>query len=109
MTRWLLAHCTWSGGNSRGVPHPVGQLKPDPWGLYDINGNADEYCSDWFSTNYYASVAHSVMIDPRGPASGTERVVRGARLGNGPVPPFAVAAAARPTEICAMVFASCWR
>jgi len=75
----------WSGGNSRGVPHPVAQLKPNPWGLYDINGNAYEYCSDWFSTNYYASFSHSIAIDPQGPASGTERVVRGVSWGTDPM------------------------
>ena len=75
----------WSRGNSRGTPHPVGQLKPNAWGLYDINGNAYEYCSDWFSTNYYASFGNSIAIDPQGPTSGTERVVRSGSWGTDPM------------------------
>ncbi len=74
----------WHGGNSGGRPHRVGELKPNAWGLYDMNGNAYEYCLDWFSTNYYASFAKELAIDPKGPATGTERVVRSGSLGHRP-------------------------
>jgi formylglycine-generating enzyme required for sulfatase activity len=36
----------WTSENSSDQPHPVGQKKPNPWGLYDMIGNIAEYCSD---------------------------------------------------------------
>lgn len=84
----------WHGRNSGGGPHPVGQLKPNAFGLFDMCGNAYEYCSDWFGTNYYATVAARVnsrkngvggAIDPKGPESGTEKVVRSGSWGTDPM------------------------
>lgn len=53
---------------------PVGSFAANGYGLYDMAGNAWEWCWDWFSGNYYES---STEIDPLGPDSGTNRVVRG--------------------------------
>lgn len=82
----------WHGGNSSGEPHPVGQLKPNAFGLHDMCGNVYEYCSDWFSTNNYANVAANVSSrevgiasDPAGPSSGTEKVVRSGSWGTDPM------------------------
>ena len=37
----------WWAGNSGGKPHPVGSLKPNELGIYDMSGNIWEWCSDW--------------------------------------------------------------
>src|SRR2546429_2737586 len=65
----------WSGANSGGVLHPVGQLKANGFGLYDMIGSVYEYCSDWYAPTAYVA---ALMVDPAGPATGTEIVVRSA-------------------------------
>jgi formylglycine-generating enzyme required for sulfatase activity len=59
---------------------PVGSFRPNPFGLYDMPGNACQWCADWYEA-YNASPA----IDPRGPDSGTYRVLRGGSWYNGPI------------------------
>ncbi|MDR3205005.1 MAG: formylglycine-generating enzyme family protein [Deltaproteobacteria bacterium] len=55
---------------------PVGQKKPNPWGLYDVYGNVAEWVADVYKVDYYAS---SPAKDPQGPspAPGLSRVYRG--------------------------------
>jgi formylglycine-generating enzyme required for sulfatase activity len=53
---------------------PSAKFQPNNFGLYDMTGNAREWCSDWYDKNYYAN---SPELDPAGPASGTVRVSRG--------------------------------
>ncbi|MCI0682967.1 MAG: SUMF1/EgtB/PvdO family nonheme iron enzyme [Gemmataceae bacterium] len=68
---------SWTKSNAEDKTHPVGGLKANPWGLFDMCGNVHEFCSDWFepTDNYYQH--DSPRDDPLGPAHGTQRLVRG--------------------------------
>lgn len=62
----------WYKDNSGNMTHPVGEKKPNPYGLYDIIGNVGEYCSDWFESTYYE---HSPEKNPKGP-TGEQSVLK---------------------------------
>ncbi|WP_261343155.1 formylglycine-generating enzyme family protein [Rubripirellula amarantea] len=47
--------------------HPVGTKKPNPFGIFDMYGNAQEYCSDLYSKTYYVE---SELVNPSGPKTG---------------------------------------
>jgi formylglycine-generating enzyme required for sulfatase activity len=60
----------------KGLPlTKVGSYPANEFGLFDIRGNAWEWCSDWFAWDYYTK---SPEADPQGPETGALRVVRGA-------------------------------
>jgi len=69
-----LGDYAWFEKNSGGHPQPVGQKKPNPWGLCDICGNLWQWCNDFYGVEYYAQ---SPKENPRGPQEGDTRVVRG--------------------------------
>jgi formylglycine-generating enzyme required for sulfatase activity len=52
----------------------VGSYEPNPFGLYDMHGNVFQWCEDWYKADYYKE---SPARDPRGPARGKGRVIRG--------------------------------
>jgi formylglycine-generating enzyme required for sulfatase activity len=64
----------WLADNAGKKTHPVGQKKPNPWGLFDMHGNVAEWCQDVFDREYYKSSPES---NPHGPADGKEYVLRG--------------------------------
>ena len=71
-----LAAYGWFEKNAGKQTHPVGQKRPNPWGLYDMHGNVLEWCNDAYGEAYYAE---SPKKNPRGPAEepGADFVLRG--------------------------------
>lgn len=64
----------WYDSNSGSQTHPVGQRKPNVWGLHSMHGNVREWCQDRYEEGYYR---WSPTEDPAGPQSGRSRVLRG--------------------------------
>ena len=65
---------SWYSTNSLYGTHEVATKKPNELGIYDMSGNSIEWCQDWYDYNYYKS---SPSINPIGPKSGKQRVLRG--------------------------------
>lgn len=75
----MLDGWAWHGYNSRNSAgkcalQPVGTLRPNGYGLYDVLGNAQEWCLDWTST---LPGPAATATDPAGAAGGSQRILRG--------------------------------
>lgn len=70
----LLGCYAWYTENSDRKTHPVGQKRPNGWGLQDMHGNVREWVQDWYDVGCYA---RSPAEDPPGPSAGHLRVCRG--------------------------------
>jgi formylglycine-generating enzyme required for sulfatase activity len=70
-----LRDYAWTAENSDRKSHPVGQKRPNGWGIYDMHGNVWEWCADWYDTKYYGTALSP--NDPPGASSGSMRVLRG--------------------------------
>lgn len=73
----LLGEYSWYKQTAQSTTHPVGKKKPNPWGIYDMYGNAYEWCHDWFEP--YPS---EPVTDPQGPETSRGRVLRGGGFSN---------------------------
>lgn len=64
----------WSGDDSGYGSHPVGEKRPNKFGLFDMSGNLWEWVDDWFQEDYYKM---SPKKNPKGPSAGKFKVLRG--------------------------------
>jgi formylglycine-generating enzyme required for sulfatase activity len=73
----LIDEFAWHDSNSGKWTHEVARKRPNRWGLFDMTGNAWEWCSD-----FYGDYPQGAATDPVGPESGSQRVLRGGSSAN---------------------------
>ena len=74
-TTRIASYVIYSGNSPARTQEPS-QVKANPLGLKNMLGNVMEYCSDFYAENAYEQIPDGAL-DPKGPASGSEYVVRG--------------------------------
>ena len=67
----------WFAQNSDSRTHPVGQKKPNGWGLHDMYGNVSQWCEDVYSPTYYKESGTADPTGPPSPGRDVKRVLRG--------------------------------
>ena len=67
-----IGACGWYGAKNGGGRSPIGLKTPNELGIYDMTGNLLEWCLDW-----YHSYDIQKQVNPKGPVSGTYKVLRG--------------------------------
>jgi formylglycine-generating enzyme required for sulfatase activity len=72
-----LTQYVWCQENSEDRTHPVGQKKPNRWGIYDMYGNVSEWCEDVYSATYYKNSPAKDPTGPTSPGKDVQRVMRG--------------------------------
>ncbi|HND53337.1 MAG TPA: formylglycine-generating enzyme family protein [Pirellulaceae bacterium] len=76
----------WVKPNSSDRPHPVGRLRANPFGLFDMHGNVVEWVVDRWDSNCYADAPESGDVDPfRGYGSEANATIRGGHFGSVPI------------------------
>ena len=73
----LLPKYAWFSLNSNQKLHPVGELLPNPFGLYDMHGNVSEWCQTFFFDEYPQPNADGIVIDQLATKRGIFRDLRG--------------------------------
>lgn len=73
----VLDSVGWFKKNATGL-QSVARKNPNALGIYDMSGNLREWCWDWYGEDYYQKCfQRGVVINPKGPEYGYERVIRG--------------------------------
>ncbi len=90
-------------GNSGGRTRPPSEVAPNPFGLVNMLGNVREFCLDWYGPDAYRERSTgTALVDPRGPATGTEHVVRGGSFRSDPADLRSAARDRTRSEACRM-------
>ena len=76
-----FAYYDRSSKNKTGLPYVN---EPNPWGLYNMTGNVREFCLDRYDPGAYALIKGDPAVDPRGPETGKEHVIRGGSYASDP-------------------------
>ena len=84
----IIYNYVWYCGNSSGKPRRPYTNEPNPWGLYNLLGNVKEFCLDLYAPDIYSRYSTgnwgSSTVNPKGPVSGKEHVVRGGSFSSDP-------------------------
>jgi len=90
-------------GNSRARTQPPTEVEANPFGLMNMVGNVGEFCLDWYQEDAYSDRAGGgPVVDPRGPETGSEHVVRGGSFRSDPAELRSAARNHTRTNACLM-------